>query len=126
MYQIIGHISLVILFAIIIVTPFISYLLLAIRGFKYGYIYGSRKSSLRDSFFRKIAYTPIRYGLIFNLLSSIAGLILKNVFHYQTSLVGKPDNIDHVYFTIIGVLVIIHLLTFFKLHKNEFTISIAS
>jgi hypothetical protein len=115
------------LFAIIVITPFIPYLLLAIRGFQYGYTFGSRKSSLRDSILRKIAFKPILYGLMFNLLSSITALILRNMFHYHANhLIRSNKNINPVFLTIIGVLVTIHLLTFLKLLKNEFKISIAN
>lgn len=114
-------------FLFMILTPVF---LLPIRRFKNGYKFGDIKASAKDSIFRSIAYLPFRILLYLTAFESIFNLILYRVFLFHQK---HPDhrtdgNITKVNFSVtliaIFILSIIHIISFYKIYKNEFKISI--
>jgi hypothetical protein len=102
-------VTLVALFCIMIIAPVF---LLSVRGFKIGHLFGDKKELLKDSVFRRMAYRPIFY------------IWISNAFPFRFINFGHNKNIGPIFFSASFVVLIIHVICFLKLYKDEFKISI--
>jgi hypothetical protein len=103
---------------VVIVLPII---LISVRSFKMGRVYGDTKESIRDSAFRWLIYGFFLTSLViirpvFKFLNSI----VMHIFHYQSNKVLENSIPGHILATISFMIFIIHFLSLVKLYRDEF------
>jgi hypothetical protein len=99
------------IFCFVLLSPII---LLAIRGYKTGYVFGNIKTALRDHVFRRIAYKPF-YWLLISM--AIPFRWFKIHIHFDR-------DFHIIYLSLVLLLLMIHAFSLFKLYKDEFKMSI--
>jgi len=107
------------LFMFLLALPTI---ILSIRGFRVGRIYGNTKTSIRDGIFRKITFKANRVLLQVLIIVKLSDWITKYGFkieHWPREQ-SISINIIYVIATSVMVLMIVHILSAIKLYRSEF------
>lgn len=103
---------------VVIVLPII---LISVRSFKMGRVYGDTKESIRDSAFRWLIYGFFLTSLVvIRPVFKLMNFIVMHVFHYPSAKALENSIPGHILATISFMIFIIHFLSLVKLYREEF------